>query len=109
TPTYEIGTGAGIGPGAGIGSLVLSIAGFMNLQGNTNVDTFLVTAASTFNLAGGGGNDLFDIAAALTGTLDGGLGSDPLAGTPIDSVALTSLDANGADGTEASISGGCTD
>ncbi|MCX7418382.1 MAG: hypothetical protein NT013_02450 [Planctomycetia bacterium] len=97
TPTYEV------------GAFILAINGFLNLNGGTASDTYLVTALSTFNLDGGAGTDSFDIDATLTGTIDGDAGSDTLQGNLIDNVTITLLDANGADGTEASISGGFTD
>lgn len=95
TPTYTAG-----------GGFFLSLSNFALLQGNANNDTFNVTVASTFNLVGGLGSDLFNIAATLTGSIDGESGSDRVSGTAIDGVAVINLDANGADGTESSISGG---
>ena len=97
TPTYEV------------GAFVLAINGFLNLNGGTASDTYLVTALSTFNLDGGAGTDLFDIDAALTGTLDGDTGIDTLQGNLIDNVTITLLNASGADGTETAISGNFTD
>ena len=97
TPTYEV------------GAFILAISGFLNLNGGTASDTYLVTALSTFNLDGGAGTDSFDIDATLTGTVNGGVGSDTLMGNLIDNLTITNVDANGADGTEASITGNFTD
>ena len=96
TPTYTEGANA------------LNFTGFATLQGGTDADTFNVTAASTFDLNGGTGDDTFDIGAALTGAVDGEGGSDTLQGDEIDAVALTAVNADGADGTEAGVSAGFT-
>ncbi|MFO0867489.1 MAG: hypothetical protein U0935_00955 [Pirellulales bacterium] len=97
SPTYTVGANS------------LNFSGFATLVGGSGADTFNVTAASAFNLQGNGGADTFDIDAALTGSVDGGVGSDTLQGDLIDNATLTNSDANGFDGTEASVSGGFND
>tara|TARA_R110002072_G_scaffold243821_2_gene403150 strand:- start:147970 stop:171135 length:23166 start_codon:yes stop_codon:yes gene_type:complete len=84
----------------------VAFSGFATLLGGTSADTFNVTAASAFNLFGGTGADVFDIDAVLTGAADGEAGNDTLQGDLIDAATITTLDANGADGTEASVTGG---
>jgi hypothetical protein len=100
--TFNI-TGSNSGNVGGAGTIDFSAVD--NLNGGNQKDAFNVTAASSFNLAGGANNDTFDIDAELTGAIDGEAGSDTLQGDNIDGVLITTLDANGADGTEASVSG----
>jgi Ca2+-binding RTX toxin-like protein len=92
------------------GTATLTFSGFTDLQGGTDLDTFLITAASTFNLSGGTelvGGDLFVVDAPLTGTIDGQGGQDTLRGSLIDDVLLTDPStATGFLGIEADIDNG---
>ncbi|WP_417383461.1 LamG-like jellyroll fold domain-containing protein [Gimesia sp.] len=90
----------------------LSFAGFENLTGGTQVDTFAITGSQTHNLAGNSGNDVFAFAdgAVLTGTIDGQAGSDKLDFSLYTSsidIALSILGSfDGHQGSVASITGG---
>ncbi len=109
----------------GASSLTYSSA-FGILQGGLVVDTFNVTSSTKALVSGGEGDDVFDVNATVTGQLsgeagddtfiinanvsgdiDGGADNDTLEGSQINGVTLTGTDeADGFDGTEASITGG---
>ncbi len=66
------------------------------------------------NLAGGSSTDAFNLSdgVTVTGSIDGNGGSDTLnlsAYTTVRSLVITNSDADGFDGTEASVSGGFAD
>jgi acrosin len=98
--TWNLGSTETYSDGAG----VLAFSGYSTLQGGSGADTFNVNAPTSTNLMGGAGDDVFNVNATLTGMVDGQAGSDTL--NVNGDVTLTSSDATGFAGTNASLSDG---
>jgi len=61
----------------------LSFTSFETLNGNSDIDTFILSGDITNQINGFGNNDIFNIGTSITGTIDGGLGTDELVGANV--------------------------
>ena len=87
---------------------VLDLQNLEDMYGGSQVDTFNLTGHHTGRLYGQGADDIFNVSGIgdLTGFIDGGTGYDTLDYTAYASARafdLTAVDADGFDGTEASL------